>query len=74
MRVSRPVLTVSADADVEQAARLLAETDFHHLVVVDASGRAVGMISAVDFLRALEGMPRRSAPFDANCTYSEEAS
>ena len=74
MRVSRPVLTVSTSDDIEHAARVLAESDFHHLVVVDDSGRAVGMISAIDLLRALEHLPKRTAPFDAYCTYSEEAS
>ena len=55
----RPVLTVSADATIEQAARLLSETDFHHLVVVDSAGRAVGMVSSVDLLRGVLGLPAR---------------
>jgi CBS domain-containing protein len=35
----------------------VAETNMHHLVVVDATGRAVGMLSALDLLRALVGLP-----------------
>ena len=49
-------LTVRADARVEDAARLLAERGGHQLVVVDAAGRAVGMVSALDLLRALVGV------------------
>lgn len=59
------VLTVKDTDDVAEAARRLAETDFHHLVVVDAKGIAVGMVSSVDFLRALLGLePRHPKAFD----------
>ncbi len=53
------VVTVKDTDAVEVAAKKLAETDFHHLVVVDEKGVAVGMVSAVDFVRALLGMPAR---------------
>jgi CBS-domain-containing membrane protein len=59
------VCTVMDTDPVEAAARRLAETDYHHLVVVDDKGVAVGMVSAVDFLRAMLGMPaRHPKPFD----------
>jgi CBS domain-containing protein len=60
--VSTPALAVSAEATIEDGARRLAETEYHHLVVVDADGRAVGMVSSVDFMRALLGMPARHPP------------
>jgi len=60
------VVTVKDTDAVEDAARKLAGTDFHHLVVVDDKGVAVGMVSAVDFVRALLGMePRHPKAFDA---------
>jgi len=58
-QASRPVATVPEEATIEEAGAVLAETDFHHLVVVDRDGRAVGMLSAVDLLRGLLGVPAR---------------
>jgi len=55
--ITRRVLSVREDATVEVAARQLAESGVHHLVVVDANGRAVGMLSALDVVRALAGLP-----------------
>jgi CBS domain len=56
-RMTRPALCISSSALVEDAARRLAETNVHHLVVVDSSGGTVGMLSSLDLLRALLGMP-----------------
>lgn len=56
---SAPVLTVQAKSTIADGARKLAETEVHHLVVVDEQGVAVGMVSAVDFLRALSGTSGR---------------
>ncbi|MBX3188138.1 MAG: CBS domain-containing protein [Labilithrix sp.] len=53
------VTMVKASEPIEAAATKLAGTDFHHLVVVDDKGIAVGMVSAVDFVRALLGLPVR---------------
>lgn len=65
IKLSTPVVTVLATASVEDGARKLAETPYHHLVVVDDKGVAVGMVSAVDFLRAmLQLPPRHPAAFD----------
>lgn len=64
IRASSPVLTVRDDASVEDAARFLVQNDVHHLVVVDAKGVAVGMVSALDIVRALiGGRPRHPARF-----------
>ena len=56
---STPVCTAKDTDSVEDAAKKLAETDYHHLVVVDDKGVAVGMVSSIDFLRALLGLPVR---------------
>lgn len=55
--MSRPVVTVNENNTIEEAARLLGETGFHRLVVVDGDGHAVGMLSALDVVRGLIGMP-----------------
>lgn len=54
-----PVASVRDTDPIELAAKKLAESDFHHFVVVDEKGVAVGMVSSVDFLRALLGMEVR---------------
>jgi CBS-domain-containing membrane protein len=62
---SGPVETVKATATVQEGAKQLAETGYHHLVVVDDKGVAVGMVSALDLLRALVGLaPRHPDKFD----------
>jgi len=59
--MSRPAVTVAADATIEEAGRLLAVTGYHHLVVVDREGHTVGVISTLDVIRGLLGMPGRHA-------------
>jgi CBS-domain-containing membrane protein len=62
---SSSVTTVKATDSVEEGARKLAETEYHHLVVVDEKGIAVGMVSSVDFMRALLGLePRHPKAFE----------
>ncbi len=58
-RMTSPAQTIAVDASVSEAARTLASHDAHQLVVVDAEGRAVGMLSALDLVRALIGLPAR---------------
>ena len=53
------VATVKATATIEEGAKQLGESEYHHLVVVDDKGVAVGMVSSLDFLRALVGLPPR---------------
>jgi CBS-domain-containing membrane protein len=53
----QPVRTIHGSASVEEGARILAEYGTHQLVVVDDGGRAIGMVSAVDFVRGLLGVP-----------------
>jgi CBS domain-containing protein len=58
-RMTQPAICVDASTTIEEAARRLAGTNMHHLIVVDGSGAAVGIVSTLDFLRALLGMPAR---------------
>ena len=46
--VTTPALTIDETATVAQAALSMVENDVHHLVVVDATNRPVGMIRVVD--------------------------
>ncbi len=72
MRVSRPAVTTRDDEPIESAAFALSEGNFRHLVVVDASGRAVGVVSALDFVRAFAGLPPRHPPrFDVDCSSAD---
>jgi len=61
-RMSEPARTVGVDQPIGSAARALAEADIHHLVVVDAAGRAVGMLSALDVIRGLVGLEPKHPP------------
>lgn len=65
-------LTVAATETVERAARLLASANEHHLVAVDGSGAAVGVVSALDVLRGLLGLqPSHPARFDVDCSSAD---
>lgn len=65
VRASEPALTITETTPVIDGARTLARLEAHHLVVVDAEGVAVGMVSAVDFVRELVGLtPHHPEAFD----------
>jgi hypothetical protein len=55
--MTRPALCVEGSTAIEEAARRLALADVQHLVVVDSSGAAVGIVSVLDVLRAMLGIP-----------------
>jgi CBS-domain-containing membrane protein len=55
-RVSAPVEKIGIHEPIAIAALRLTDADVHHLVVVDVDGRAAGMISALDVVRALIGV------------------
>ncbi|CAN5922211.1 hypothetical protein BH11MYX4_BH11MYX4_13880 [soil metagenome] len=57
VEASIPAKTVSGDASLEDGARVLVEAGVHHLVVVDKGGVAIGMVSALDLVRAFIGAP-----------------
>jgi CBS domain-containing protein len=61
-RMSYPAAFVLHTAPVGEAARVIAHTGFHHLVVVDGEHRAVGFLSAIDVIRAQHGWTRPGAP------------
>ncbi len=56
--MSSPPFVVHPETTVREAARYLSETGFHRLPVVDDL-TVVGNVSALDILRALEGLPAR---------------
>jgi CBS domain-containing protein len=54
-----PLVTVTTDAPLERAARLLAESGASHLAVLDPSThRPLGVLSTLDIVRALAADPR----------------
>lgn len=59
VKASSPARVLRSDMSVAEGARQLADSDLHHLVVVDDHGVAVGMVSAIDFVRALVGLPSK---------------
>jgi CBS domain-containing protein len=60
--MTSPAATVHADAPIAEAGRLLAETGYHRLVAVDWEGRAVGVVSSLDVIRGLMGLPATHPP------------
>jgi CBS domain-containing protein len=58
-RVTEPAISIGVEESIPIAAAKLAEMGVHHLVVVDGSGRAMGMLSAVDIVRALIAAPAK---------------
>jgi len=72
MRVSRPAVTTLDDVPIEAAARALSDASLRHLVVVDGAARAVGVVSAIDLVRAFAGLSsRHPARFDVDCSSGE---
>ncbi len=57
--MNKTVMTVEAEAAIEQAARLIAETGYHRLPVVNHHQQVVGIVSSLDIIRGLLGMPAR---------------
>lgn len=55
--MSVPAETVSASATITEAAARMCAVGRHHLVCVDASGCAVGMLGSLDVLRGVTGRP-----------------
>ena len=50
--MTRPALTISAAASLEEAARLMEERRVHRLVVCDEAATPIGIISTSDLLRS----------------------
>jgi CBS domain-containing protein len=53
-----PVVTVSEDAQLEKAARLMREAGVKRLPVLDRHGRLVGIVTRSDIVAAVSGAPR----------------
>ncbi len=54
MELMLPVaITLAEDATVEEAATVMTRESVHHLGIVDAEGRLVGVVSALDIVRGL---------------------
>ncbi|MOA55288.1 Magnesium transporter MgtE [compost metagenome] len=51
--MTSPVVTISPDADIAEAASLMADRGYNRLPVVDAAGRLAGIISRADIVRTL---------------------
>lgn len=51
--MTTPVITVTPETDVVTAASTLVENKFNALPVVDAKGKIIGIITTIDFLKAL---------------------
>jgi hypothetical protein len=60
--MSTPVATIPSASRIAEAGRLLAETGYHRLVAVDEGGRAVGLVSTLDVIRGILGMPAFHPP------------
>lgn len=60
--MTRPVITVSADAPVDEAIRLMLRHRISGLPVVDAQGKLVGMLTEGDLLRRAETGTERRRP------------
>lgn len=50
-------ITVSAEAPLSEAARVMAERQVNHLVVSDAAGRPAGIVSTADVARCFGASP-----------------
>ena len=57
--MSSPVASVGVGSSIEEAARILGETGYHRLPVVDSNQRLVGIVSSLDVVRGLRGLPAR---------------
>lgn len=53
--MSTAPVTLRPEDDVRKATDLMAERSIHRLVIVDAEGRVVGILSPLDILKAVHG-------------------
>ena len=62
--MTRPVITISPDASIIEAASIMLQRHISGLPVVDAAGKLVGILSEGDFIRRSEiGTQRRRNRF-----------
>ena len=58
-RMTSPAVTVSSNAELEDAARLIVERGVHRAVVVDAAEKVCGVVSALDLIAGILGLPAK---------------
>lgn len=56
-RMTSPAVTVSQRSPISEAGKLMGETGYHRLAVTDDGGRLVGVLSTIDVVRGLIGLP-----------------
>lgn len=61
-RMTGPIVVVRGTSSIGEAGRLMADTGYHRLVVVDENEAAVGLVSALDVVRGLLGLPATHPP------------
>lgn len=70
--MSTPLITISPDALLKEAADLMAQYRIRRLVVVDGSGALVGIVTTGDIARTMaEKHGYREATFNAMARYNE---
>lgn len=70
--MSTPLITISPDALLKEAADLMAQYRIRRLVVVDGSGALVGIVTTGDIARTMaEKHGYREAEFNAMARYNE---
>jgi CBS domain-containing protein len=56
-RMTSPAVVIPRTASIEAAAQSLSEHGIHRLIVIDEQGMAVGVVSTLDCMRGLCGIP-----------------
>jgi predicted transcriptional regulator len=78
-RMTAPPLTVRPNTAIDEAGRRMAKRRVHRLIVVDQESRVVGLVSTLDVISGLAGIPVGHPPafprFDRNLgiTWTDEA-
>jgi len=71
--MSTPLITISPDAQLKEAAELMAQYRVRRLVVLDATRALVGIVTTGDIARTMaEKHGYRDATFNAMARYNEE--
>jgi CBS domain-containing protein len=55
--MNAPAVSITAKAPITEAGKLMGETGYHRLAVVDTKNQLVGLVSAIDVVRGVLGMP-----------------
>ena len=72
--MSTPLITVSPDAPLQDAAQLMEQYRIRRLVVIDGAGALVGIVTTGDIARTIaEKQGYREATFNAMARYKEGA-